>query len=362
MKKIFLSLCVVLALLACKEENKDIKTDARPVIKVGATLPLSGNLAYMGKSAQRALQLALEKWQQKDTKYRYELIVEDNGFDTKRTLMNTNKLVYQDKVKALFTILSTTANVADTITKKEKIIHMTSSYGSEPAEGFYNFNNMTQYDSPTDLMLQELKKRGVKSIGLLVSNNIGSFEQSELLEKKIKKDGTIKVIGKHVYNPGTIEFKMIIQKMFKDGAPDIVYIDGLTPDATIVAKTLKELTGQINLTTINDFIETPIRDYFEGLWYVESACGTDEFNQEFENRFGEPVFLCGANTYDNLDLFIEACEKSEHCDNDEVVRIMLSVKEREGAIGKYFMDSEGIAQSQASVKEIKNGKAVKVEE
>jgi ABC-type branched-subunit amino acid transport system substrate-binding protein len=182
------------------------------------------------------------------------------------------------------------------------------------------------------------------------------------LEKKIKEDGSIKIVGKHVYNPGTIEFRMIIQKMIENGEPDIFYIDGLTPDATLVAKYLKEVTGKVNLTTINDFIETPKRDDFEGLWFVESACGTDEFNKKFESKYGEPVFLCGANTYDNLDMFIEACEKSEHCDNDEVVKLMLSVKDRVGAIGKFYMDEQGIAQSEASVKEIKDGKAIKVEE
>jgi len=363
MRKLLLSLCMVLALVACKEEkNQEANVDTRPIIKVGASLPLTGNLSYMGISAQRALQFALDKWSAKDTKYKYELLVEDDSFDTKRTMMNTSKLVYQDKFKAFFTILATSANVASTITKKEKIIHMTSSYGSQPAKGFYNFNNMTQYDSPTDLMLKELKRRGIKSIGLLVSNNIGSFEQSELLEKKIKEDGSIKIIGKHVYNPGTIEFRMIIQKMIENGEPDIFYIDGLTPDATLVAKYLKEVTGKVNLTTINDFIETPKRAEFEGLWFVESASGTDEFNKQFVAKFGEPVFLCGANLYDNLDLFIEACEKSAHCENNEVVKLLLKVGSREGAIGKYTMDSEGIIQSEASIKVIKNGKPIEVKE
>ena len=362
MNKSLLILCLFLSLTACDNKKAQEQTDNRPIIKVGASLPLSGNLTYMGVSAQRALQLALDKWNKKDTKYHYELIIEDNAFDTKKTMLTTSKLVYQDKVKVIFTILATTANVASTITKKEKVIHMTSSYGSQPAEGFYNFNNLTQYDSPTDLMLKELKRRGIKTIGLLVSNNIGSFEQSELLEKKIKEDGSIKVIGKHIYNPGTIEFRMIIQKMVANGEPDIFYIDGLTPDATLVAKYLREVTGKVNLTTINDFIETPKRDDFEGLWFVESACGTEEFNKIFEEKYGEPVFLCGANTYDNLDLFIEACEKSKHCDNDEIVNILLSIKNRIGAIGKFSIDEQGIVQSEADVKKIENGKSVEVKE
>ncbi len=363
MKKFLASLCMVLALVACKEEKKDTaKVEVKPVIKIGASLPLTGNMAYIGNSAQKSLQMALDKWNARNTKYKYELIVEDDAFDAKKVALITNKLISQDKIKALFTIFSIGANVASPITQQAKVIHMASAYGSQPAEGFYNFNNMTQYDTQTELMFNELKKRGIKTIGLLISNNIGSTQQAEMLENKIRNDGSIKIVGKEIFNPGTRDFRMIIQKMIQDGAPDIFYVDGITPDAMLVAKYLKETTGNINLTTINDFIETPIRDYFEGLWFVESASGTDEFLKSYEERYGEPAFLCGANSYDNLDLFIEACEKSLHCDTDEVVPLLLSVKDRVGAIGRFSVDEEGIVQSFASVKKIVNGKSVEVKE
>lgn len=363
MRKLLLSLCMVLALAACKDEKKT--ADTRPVIKMGAILPLTGDLAYIGVSAQRALQLALEKWNKKDTKFKYELIVEDVAFDAKTVAIATNKLINRDKIRVLFSVFSMGANVATPITEKAKIIHMASAYGSDSAKGFYSFNNLTQYENTTDTMLKELKRRGVKSIGLLASNNFGSSQQTDILEKKIIEDGTIKLIGKTLYNPGTIDFRMIIQKMTAKETPELFYIDGLTPDATLVAKYLQEIIGKINLTTINDFIETPKRAEFEGLWFVESASATEEFSKEFEARFGEPVFLCGANSYDNMDLFIEACEtaaKGDTVKNEDIVRQLLTVKDRKGAIGKFFIDSEGIVQSSANVKVIKNGKAVDVEE
>lgn len=363
MKKWLLSLCMVLALVACKEEKKqEANADTRPVIKMGAILPLSGNLAYIGISAQKALQLALDEWNKKDTKFKYELILEDVAFDAKTVAIVTNKLINRDKIRVLFSVFSMGANVASPITEKNHIVHMASAYGSDSAKGFYNFNNLTQYEYTTDSMLKELKRRGIKSIALLANNNFGSSQQTDILEAKIKKDGSIKIIDKTLYNPGTIDFRMIIQKILSKGEPDIFYIDGLTPDASLFSKYLQEITGKINLTTVNDFIETPKRENFEGLWFVESACGTDEFNEKFENRYGEQVFLCGANSYDNMNLFIEACEKSEHCSSDEVANNLLSVKDGEGAIGKFSIDSEGVVQSFASIKVIKDGKSVKVEE
>ncbi len=358
MKKLLISILAALALVACDGEKSD-----KPVIKLGASLPLSGNMAHIGVSAKNSLQMALDEWNKKDTKFKYKLLVEDDAFQAKKVASIVNKFVNVDKTKAVFTVFSIGANVASPIAQNGHAIHMTCAYGSQPADGFYNFNNITQYDNQTDLMLSELKKRGVKSIALLISNNVGSTQQANILEQKIKKDKGIKIIGKEIFNPGTKDFKMIIEKILAKGQPDIFYVDGITPDANLIAKYLKETTGKINLTTINDFIETPERENFEGLWFVESASGTEEFNAKYEQKYGDQVYLCGANMYDNLNLLIEAYEQSESADvnNDAVVNKLLTVKDIQGAIGTFSIDKNGIVQSSASVKEIKNGKSVIVE-
>lgn len=358
MKKLLCVLCMALSLVACDREKSD-----KPVIKFGASLPLSGNMAHIGVSAKNSLQMALDEWNKKDTKFKYKLLVEDDAFQAKKVASIVNKFVNVDKTKAVFTVFSIGANVASPIAQNGHAIHMTCAYGSQPADGFYNFNNITQYDNQTDLMLSELKKRGVKSIALLISNNVGSTQQADILEQKIKKDKKIKIVGKEVFNPGTKDFKMIIEKILAKGQPDIFYVDGITPDANLIAKYLKETTGKINLTTINDFIETPERENFEGLWFVESASGTDEFNAKYEQKYGEQVYLCGANMYDNLNLLIESYEQSEtvDVDNDVTVKKLLSVKDKQGAIGVFSIDENGIIQSNATVKFIKNGKSVVVE-
>lgn len=355
MKKLLCVLCAVLALCACDRTDKD-------TIVIGASLPLSGNMAHIGQSAKNSLQMALDEWNKKDTKFKYKLLVEDDAFMAKKVAPIINKFVNVDHARAVFTVFSIGANVASPIAQNGHVIHMTCAYGSQPADGFYNFNNITQYDNQTDLMLGELKKRGIKSIALLVSNNVGSTQQADILEQKIKQDKTIKIIGKEIFNPGTKDFKMIIEKILARGTPDIFYVDGITPDANLVAKYLKETTGKINLTTINDFIETPERENFEGLWFVESASGTDEFNAKYERKYGEQVYLCGANVYDNLNLLIEAYEQSETPDvnNDIAVERLLAVKDKQGAIGDFLIDENGIIQSNANVKVIKNGKSVAI--
>lgn len=359
MKKLIAVLCACFVLGACDKPDSD-----KPIIIIGASLPLTGNMAHIGGGVKNSLQMALDEWNKKDTKFKYKLLVEDDAFEAKKVASIVNKFVNVDHAKAVFTVFSIGANVASPIAQNGHVIHMTCAYGSQPANGFYNFNNITQYDNQTDLMLKELNKRGIKSIALLVSNNIGSTQQADILKQKIKQDKTIKIIGKEIFNPGTKDFKMIIEKILSQGTPDIFYVDGITPDANLIAKYLKEMTGKITLTTINDFIETPERKNFEGLWFVESASGTDEFNEKYEKMYGDQVYLCGANMYDNLNLLIDAYEHSEtqNVDNDAVVEKLLTVKNQEGAIGTFSIDNDGIIQSNANIKVIKNGKSVLIKE
>ena len=59
MKKWLLSLCMVLALVACKEEKKqEAAVESKPVIKIGVSLPLTGDIAYMGQALKGAVMVA----------------------------------------------------------------------------------------------------------------------------------------------------------------------------------------------------------------------------------------------------------------------------------------------------------------
>lgn len=73
------------------------------------------------------------------------MIFEDDGFQARNVASITNKFVNINKVKSVFSVFSIGANGVSPITDKKGIIHMTCAYGSQPANGFYNFNNITQY-------------------------------------------------------------------------------------------------------------------------------------------------------------------------------------------------------------------------
>jgi ABC-type branched-subunit amino acid transport system substrate-binding protein len=257
------------------------------------------------------------------------------------------------------------ANVVSPITNNASIIHITCSYGSQPAEGFYNFNNHTQYEENARTLISELKRRGIRSISLFSQNNIGSVEQTEVLVDMLNRDGTISILANETFNPGVRDFTMIIHRALRSGKPDIFYFNGMNPDTLIFAKNLWEITGELNLTTINDFTKYPDKTPFNDLWFVESAYGTECFVGRFKKvNNGDDPLTCGANMYDNLDMLIWAFENTSlrpgevipH--NDDVVKTIHSIQNWQGAIGNISVDEAGIIQSEASIKMIRDGRVV----
>jgi hypothetical protein len=76
MKKILLSLMIVFGLAACGDKAEAPKENEKPVVKIGAILPLTGASAEMGNELKNAALKMLEQY--KDSPVKYELIFEDN--------------------------------------------------------------------------------------------------------------------------------------------------------------------------------------------------------------------------------------------------------------------------------------------
>lgn len=359
---------VLLAMMLTVEsrEFSQPETD-KPLIKIGATLPLSGKMSYIGEASKNTLDMALAEWQKRGTRYRYKLVTEDDAMIPKKVNRNVNRLVNSEKIRALLTVLTPAATEADTITNDKGIIHFSCAYGANAAEGKFSFNNITSNEAMAARMLEGLKSNQIKTIALVAANDSNSLRQTKELEDLIAKDGTIKIIGKKVYNPGTKDFKKIIKKLSADGEPDIFYINGNTPDASIMAKDLKSMTGEIKLTTINDFIEDKNRQEFDDLWFVSSAVPTDNFASRYAEQYSDLLAICAPNSYDNLSMLIWAYERTPKRkgesipNNEDVVKTILQIRDWHGANGTFKVSPGGNMLSEPALVKIKNGRIRKIE-
>ena len=90
MKKVLLNLLMATSLVACGEKTEAPKENGKPVIKIGVSLPLTGDSANVSEAVKASINMAWNEWYQKDTKYNYEVIFEDDALQTAKAATVAN--------------------------------------------------------------------------------------------------------------------------------------------------------------------------------------------------------------------------------------------------------------------------------
>jgi ABC-type branched-subunit amino acid transport system substrate-binding protein len=367
MKKFLLSLCMVLALAACKEEKKEQAVDKKPVVNIGITLPLTGDAADAGQTNKKVIELALKEFG--DTKYQYNLYFEDDMTAPKKAMLNAVNFTDTKKATAILSMWTPAGMAVSPIADKNKAIHITCAWGYDVAKGKYNFNSSTSFESQVNLLIKKLKEENLTNIAYMVVNTSGCEEQSEYAIPVMKKAG-INFTDIQYYNPTETDFRMLISKM-EAKHPDYYVLCGIPPSSQIFAQQLQEVTHKRNITSIDTFFEMDPSAWplVDGLWFVNSASGTPEFANKIKSELGETPKSCTANLYDAAHLLIWAYENAplengETIPNtDNIVAKLHEVKNYDGGTGTdLWIDKDGILQSQAVLKKIENNKLVDVEE
>lgn len=335
----------------------------KPVVKIGVTVPLTGDVAYIGEGIRNAITMAQENLPA-DTKYKYEVVYEDDMFEAKRTAATTNKMINVNKVDALISASSGTGGVASPIAEANKVIHFGIASAASVADGNYNFNHWTSPDEEGRLMAAELKKRGYKNVAAFYLNQQGVLAIMDGLKKNLE-GSDIKFVSDEVINPGEKDFRTVISKA-KAKNPDIYVAIFFTPQMEIIMKQLKEANVNAPITSVEGFALSNEPALFEGLWYVDSAAPKTDFADKFTAKYGKaPTTYGAANAYDIFNLIVYGYEHTtaeKKPKTEEVTKTLYTVKDYDGVLGKLSIDDKGVVFSSASVRVFKDGKPVPVTE
>ena len=340
---------VAVVILVGLFNNKDTGT-----VKIGIVAPLSGNLAFMGEGVENAARLAIENLG--ETKYKYELVIEDDAFDPKRTASAVNKLISIDKVSGLVTFASAAGSVTSPIAEKNKVIHF--SVASDPtiAKGDYNFIHWTPPAEEARTLVSELEKRGIKKIAIFGANISGIIAVADEINK-LALEKNITVTSTEIFNFGTTDFRTMISKA-KEMQPEMYIPVAFSPEIEIITRQMRELGISDNVTTIESFENSNEPKLFEGLWYVNAADPTGAFIEMYKEKFGTMPSLGAANVYDIVNIIVNATEKSGTKTSGIVKELYKT--DLGGALGKLTIDPEGFVVSKAVLRIIKNGVPVTI--
>jgi len=355
---IIIALIIIVGLIwsGVKQTQQNNNSGEKQTVKIGVILPLSGSSAFMGEAAKNAVLLAQEKLT--DTKFNYELVFEDDQLETKFTSNAITKLINVDRVDAVISFSSGSGNVVAPMTQNNKTLHVGIASDSNIAKGEYNFIHWTPPASEAEKWVEEVQKRGYKKVAFLGMNQQGLIAVLDAVKSEIK--GTnIQLVNEQLFNMGTKDFKVIIEKA-KQANPDIVLIQCFSPDLEIFAKQYQELGIEIPLTSIEAFEFSEQMELFEGRWYIQGAENTPNFNTAFQGKYNDDPQLGSAFGYDAFNLIVEAYERAGSIDNQKAINQMNQIKDFPSAVGLISVGKDGIVWSEAVVREIRNGKPVTI--
>jgi len=124
MKKNIIILGFCVALTSC------INTNQKTEIRVGAVLPLTGNIAFLGESAKKGLDFAEYYIENLDTTIDFKIIYEDGQGIPAKSIGAYRKLVDFDNVKIVFSTISAVDMTLIPYQEKDSILYF--SHSSHP--------------------------------------------------------------------------------------------------------------------------------------------------------------------------------------------------------------------------------------
>lgn len=362
MKKILLSLCMFLVLIACKDENKATTAPEKPVIKIGTSLPLTGNMGAIGYAAQQALLAAFNEVNSNpDNKFYYQLLIENDQMEAKLVNNIANKYIYQDHVDVLISFFSVAGRVVAPLAVQNKIINFNFGYSPEVLQSKYNFQNFTTFNAENDATIHFLKSKNVQNVDLLFQN-IGAADQLlEPLKELLEQNGIGYEV--HRFNKGEKNFSILVAKL-QSSPSQAVVIYAFEPEEDILTKEIR-LQKLDKIIAYNDGLPmTNNYEIYEGYYNI----GSIMLPLEQQKAWG----LEGKNSaysiymYDTGKIIAEAYENAPSVGkiptSDEISDYLHSRSQYKGLVGDLRLDERGQFHSRGETTIVKDGKMSLLEE
>ena len=197
-------------------------------IVIGTIQDLSGPLAGFGKQARSGMQLAVAEINEQGgiNGRKLKLLVEDNGYDPKKSVLAAQKLVNQDKIFIMAGHLGTAQNLAAMPVQFEKNVvnFFPVTAAREMFEPFHRLKYSfaaTYYDQVRVSTAMLVKEKGVKKICTLYQDDEFGLEVVRGAEAGLKSIN-MELAERTTYKRGSTDFSSQIAKLKSSGCEMVV--------------------------------------------------------------------------------------------------------------------------------------------
>jgi branched-chain amino acid transport system substrate-binding protein len=291
--------------LGCKKEPK--------VIKIGAILPLTGELSFIGEHEKNAILLGESAFSSKYIK----VIIEDNASNPKIALSAAQKLIQKDKVNIIITSPSFISEAVKSIGEKANIPHFIWSYHpSLPKESKLIFRLFVSSFDESKMFINFITKKQYKKVAFLRHMHPDAERAfREMTYPTLKKVG-VEVLD-FPFPLGTTDFRSLIIKI-KEAKPELLVIQSFANWTPKIYKQIKEsgfkgdILGDVNFTEIESKLDASALANipFVGESFITTQ-KYEEFKKQYFEKYNSLPLPFDALCYDLIKILSEYAEQSK---------------------------------------------------
>lgn len=371
MQKLLISfLLIFLLLIGCNQNESKKEAIEDQKIKIGISLPLTGEASIYGKAMKNGILLAYDTLKNKD---KIELVFKDDKGKAQHSINAINSLLLNNIDVVIGGAQTKTAEPILPILEKKQILLIspfaTSKDFDTSSSYFLRMAASDIYDASR--LSEYIKENYIENttIAIFYTNSAYGEGIKELFEKEMNANN-YKIVFSEAFNEGDRTFRSKLQKI-KELAPKLLFIPGYYAEITTIIKEIHEIglkTQIIGTSSFNDeklLKNKRLKNAIENIVFtypsfdIDNAKGdTLDFLKIYKKKFGINADIFAANSYDALILIDKAIEKKKK--RTSLKEAIYSVDSFDGVSGFINFDKNGNILRNFDIYKVINGRTEKI--
>ena len=350
--KIILTTVVLILIVVGIVKSNQVSNEPKH-IKVGMISILSGDYSAVGENLRNGAILASEQYNLKHPDQKVELVIEDDGFDSKKALSAYQKLTGIDHIDALINVSTPSIGaIYDLVTKTNIPVIQGGEQPVVPTN-----DNVFQI-LPGNIELEKQLGKYIHDKGYVNPAIVYTNNDTMLRFKDAFKEGYASSTHDFAINGDTKDFKTDIIKV-SDSKPDVLIVL-MFPESG--AQMIKQYSSIKVLPKIafDANAQSGIKDYqrilngasvLNGSFIaIVASHSSQEFKDAYKKRFGSDVGFFSDLGYDALNSLMSTYNTDGKTWIDNVKNISY-----QGASGNVQFDDVGVRKPDVRILQITNG-------
>ena len=365
---IFISLSIIF-IPGC---SKGEKTEEQKVIKIGAILPLTGNLSFIGKLNKNGIDLAVKDINEKSSEEekQIQVIYEDSKSSSTDGVSAMNKLINIHNINVIIVSTTNIAAACAPIAEKSEVIEIAMSPQPEIANlGSNIFRIFPSSGQEAEILAKHIANKGINNVAILYSQDDYGTACKISFENFFKQLGG-KVIQEDSYIEGQQDVKSQILNI-KQTSPEAIVMFGFGRTYPSILKNLKEQSIDIGIYGNLAFNNAPIKQIApkerENIVFTVPSFNLNklqnekvtEYIREYKENYKSEPDHSSAYFYDTVILLFEAIKRANN-KTASIKNELFRVKDFRGITGNISIDANGDSRTSIDLAYYQNGIAVPI--